>query len=254
MNTTRAKKISLTVANGLVFLFLIVCVLTVLFVLLGRNERDGGVEVFGYRLLIVTTDSMAESEETDVSGYEIGSLPSKTLIFVKTVPEDREEAKAFYEGLREGDVLTFRYVYTNQITITHRLIDKEPKDGGYILTLMGDNKSSQTHLSTQTIDTTEFNSMNYVIGKVTGSSFLLGSILSFLKTPLALVLFIILPCLAIMIHEIVKLVRLAGAEKREREEKERAAKEEEILALRQKIAALEAEATQKNGEERSEET
>lgn len=254
MNTTRAKKISLAVANGFVVLFLIICVTTVLFVLLGKNDRDGAVEIFGHKFLIVTTDSMAESEETDVSGFEIGSLPSKTLIVVKTVPEDAAEAKAFYEGLCEGDVLTFRYVYTNQITITHRLIGKAPKGDGYILTLMGDNKSSATHLATQTIDTTEFNSMNYVIGKVVGSSYFLGSVLSFLRTPVALVLLIILPCLAIMIHEIVKLVRLAGAEKREREENERAEKEAEILALKQKIASLEEEAARKSGEERNEET
>ena len=241
MNKTQLKKTLKIVSNILLYVFIAVCVFSVLFLLMGRGNHSGAMEIFGYQMLIVTTDSMAECEETDVSGYEIGSLPSRTLILVETLPEDPLEAQKWYAALGEGDVLTFRYVYTNQITITHRLVEKTPKDGGYILTLMGDNKATDATLLSQVIDTTETNSMNYVIGKVTGSSLFLGTILSFMRETLALVLIVILPCLVIIVCEIIKIIRAMGAEKAEREARERAEKEKEIAELRRRVAELEAE-------------
>ena len=140
-----------------------------------------------------------------------------------------------------GDVLTFRYVYTSQVTITHRLVQKTPKDtGGYVLTLVGDNKNADTELLTQTIDTAKTNTMNYVIGKVTGSSYLLGVLLSILRRPIGIVLVIIVPCFIIILLEVFKIIGVVTAEKKKREQEEKIAKENELAELRRKLALLEA--------------
>ena len=120
---------------------------------------------------------MDKCELTDVSGYRIKSIPVKSCIFVQVAPEDEEQKKEWYARLKVGDVLTFRYVYTRQETITHRIVSIEEKDsGGYIITLEGDNKNADSEQLRQTIDTSLTDSPNYIIGKVTGQSYFLGII------------------------------------------------------------------------------
>ncbi|MBE6655513.1 MAG: hypothetical protein E7609_01415 [Ruminococcaceae bacterium] len=241
MSKANAKKIITLTGNVLLYLFLGMCVLAVFFTLLGNRDADGALRLFGRELRLVTTDSMAACEQTDVSGYEVGSIPRLSLIVVETVPEDPKAAQAFYDALRVGDVLTFRYVYTSQVTITHRLVQKTPKDtGGYVLTLVGDNKNADTELLTQTIDTAKTNTMNYVIGKVTGSSYLLGVLLSILRRPIGIVLVIIVPCFIIILLEVFKIIGVVTAEKKKREQEEKIAKENELAELRRKLALLEA--------------
>ena len=162
---------------------------------LSRKDSDGAAEVFGYQMRVVTSDSMAECEHTDVSAYRIKDIPMRSMVFVKMMPQAPAEADAFYRSLQVGDVLTFRYVYTTQITITHRITSITEKDtGGFIIELAGDNKNSEDAHLTQVIDTSIPNNTNYVIGKVVGHSYLLGFIMSFLKQPAGIVLFIIIPC------------------------------------------------------------
>lgn len=57
------------------------------------RRSDGAVTLFGnLQLRIVLSPSMAKSDQTDVSQYEIKSIPAKSMVFVKTVPEDETEA------------------------------------------------------------------------------------------------------------------------------------------------------------------
>ncbi len=240
MSRANAGKIFGVIGNILLYLFLGMCVLAVLVTLLGNRDADGAIRLFGRELRLVTTDSMAACEQTDVSGYEVGSIPRSSLILVEAVPEDPKAAQAWYDALKEGDVLTFRYVYTRQLTITHRLVQKSPKEtGGYVLTLVGDNKNTDTELLTQTIDTGETNTMNYVIGKVSGSSYPLGVLLSALRKPIGIVLVIIVPCFIIILLEVFKIIGVVTAEKKKREQEEKSAKENELAELRRKLALLE---------------
>jgi hypothetical protein len=250
MDKARLKKIGKIAGNAILYLFLALCIIVVGFTVFGARNEDGAVNVFGYQMRIVTTDSMAPCEATDVSGYEIGSIRRRSVVFVETVPEDPAEAAAFYESLREYDVLTFRYVYTSQVTITHRLIHKEPNGkGGYILTLVGDNKTEGSHLLTQTIDTSEKNAMNYVIGKVVGTSYLLGTVLSVLREPVGIVCVIILPCLVIIVLEVLKIIGVMNAEKKKKAQAEKEATENELAELRKRLAEYERRDTadKKNG-------
>ena len=193
---------------------------------------------------VVTSDSMAKCEYTDVSAFEIKDIPINSMIFVQVVPDDPAEADEWYKSLKVGDVLTFRYVYTKQVTITHRISSiTEKQSGGYIIELVGDNKNSEDGQLTQTIDTSIPYSTNYVIGKVTGQSYVFGVVMSFLRQPVGMVLVIIVPCVIIMMIEILKVIKILGegkrAKQREEREMENKAKEDEIAELRRRLAALE---------------
>ena len=206
-----------------------------------KKDTDGAAELFGYQMRVVTSDSMAKCHLTDVSDFEIGSIPLRSMIFVKTMPEDEKKANEWYGKLKVGDVLTFRYVYQNQVTITHRITSiTEKQTGGYIIELAGDNKNSESDQLYQTIDTSIPNHTNYVIGKVTGQSFILGFIVSLLKTPLGIIFIVIVPCFIIILLEILKIVGAYSAERKKREQEEAAKKDSELEALRRRLAELEA--------------
>ena len=253
MNKTKMKKISDITLSVLLCVFLAISLFSLTVTIFSRRGADGAADIFGYRILVVTSNSMAECEHTDVSQYKIKDIPVRSMVFVQGVPEDAKKAAEWYDELKVGDVLTFRYVYSKQVTITHRITSITPKEtGGYILELAGDNKNSEDGQVTQTIDTSVTNSTNYVIGKVTAKSLVLGVILTALQSPVGLVLAIIVPCFAIILLEVLKIMRMFGEEKRKKVQAEVAQKESELEELRRKVQELEqltAETSDPQGEE-----
>ena len=237
---SKAKKIGRILGNVLLYLFLALCIFTVFLTVFSKKEVDGAAEIFGYQMRVVTSASMEKCDKTDVSAYDIKDIPVRSMIFVETIPSDPEEADEWYRSLKVGDVLTFRYVYTKQVTITHRITSiREKESGGYIIQLAGDNLSDNTQPLFQTIDTSIPNSTNYVIGKVTGQAYLLGLLVSLMMTPVGMVLAVILPCLTIMLLEIGKLVR-SFRQSKDREAFEASEqKDREIEELRRRVRELE---------------
>lgn len=230
----KMKKTRQIVLNILMYVFLALSIFVVIFTVTSKTAEDGAKEIFGYQMRVVTSASMAKSEYTDVSAYKIKDIPLRTMVFVKTVPKDAVKAQQWYADLKVGDVLTFRYVYTTQVTITHRIINILEKENGREIHLSGDNKDSESGQLIQVIDTSASDDANYVIGKVVGTSHLLGVVISFLMQPLGMVLLIIVPCVAIIIMEVVKISKVLLQERKEREQKE-----QELEALRHKLAELE---------------
>lgn len=255
---SKFKKIRDIALNVLMYIFLAVCLVTVILTLFSKKDSDGASEIFGYQMRIVTSDSMAACEYTDVSNYEIKDIPVRSMVFVQVMPENKEEADEWYRSLKVGDVLTFRYVYTTQVTITHRItaiIEKET--GGFLIELTGDNKSSQSGQMIQLIDTSIPENTNYVIGKVVGQSYWFGAALSFLMQPVGMILIIIVPCLVIILLEASKIFKVMTSEKKEREQEEKEKKEKELEDLRRRLAELEkhgapAEGTANNAEGKEE--
>ena len=185
---------------------------------------------------------MEKCDLTDVSGYEIKDIPTNSMVFIEVVPEDEEEAEKWYADLKIGDVLTFKYVYVTQETITHRITGISPNSyGGYTIRLEGDNKNSDADTLTQTIDTSEKNSPNYIIGKVTGQSYALGTFVTALKSPIGLIFIVIIPALAIVVYEIFKIVTLLTSDKKKKAEEELVQQKSEIDRLKQRLAELESE-------------
>ena len=242
MDKAKIKKLSNIVLNVIIYIFLVICIFSVFVTVLSKRDSDGAAEIFGYQMRIVTSDSMSECEHTDVTGFDIKAIPLRSMVFVKVVPDDPAKAEDFYRGLSVGDVLTFRYVYTTQVTITHRITSITEKDtGGFIIELSGDNKNAKDGQLTQVIDTSVANNMNYVIGKVTGQARLFGAIMSFLMQPVGIVFVVIIPCAVIMLLEILKLIRVLTEDKRKREQEEKEKQENELEELRRRLSELEKE-------------
>lgn len=252
----RALKIA-----GDVLLFTIVAL--AMFVLVvsitAKKDVDGTATVFGTQLRFVQSSSMEKCKETDVSAYKIKSIRIKSCVFIEVVPEDENKQNEWYAKLKVGDVLTFKYVYGNnykQETITHRIVNIiEKETGGYLIILEGDNKNSESNLLSQTIDTSDVASLNYIIGKVTGQSYLLGLLVYALKTPVGIVCLIIIPCLIIIAFEVMRIIRVFSKEKTEKmkaeQEQIKAEKEQqasEIEELKRRLAALQGESSKTESE------
>lgn len=226
-------------ANVLTYAFLVLCCFVLFIAVSSKKDADGAATLFGKQIRIIRSDSMAKSEFTDVSDYKIKDIPVKSLIVVETVPKDEAKREAWFSKLKVGDVLTFRYVFVSQETVTHRITAIEAKEGGgYIIELKGDNAASENAAGTQTIDTSDLQSPNYVIGKVTWNSHALGVLVYALKTPVGIICIVILPSLIIICLEIVRIVGVLQEGKRKKAKEEAEKKENEIEELKRQLAAL----------------
>lgn len=233
------KKVLKITGNVLVYLLMAIAMFVLVISITSKKDSDGTATVFGYQLRFVQSDSMEECELTDVSKFEIKSIRVKSCVFVDVAPESEEEKAEWYKSLKVGDVLTFKYVYSRQETITHRIVNIEEKiTGGYIITLEGDNKNAETDLMQQTIDTSLTDSPNYIIGKVTGQSYVLGLLVYAFKTPVGIVCLIIIPCLIIIAFEVIRLVKVFGKDKKEKLQAEKKKQDDEIEELKRQLAEL----------------
>lgn len=234
------KKI-INIVSGVILVFFIVLAVFSLILTITAKNNNGAATIFGTQIRYVLTESMEECDETDVSKYDIGSISKDSMIFIETVPEDIAEAAKWYDALKVGDVLTFTYDYGGkQQVITHRIVDKIAKPGGYEIHLRGDNKNSKSDPGIQIIDTSTppGEATKYVIGKVTGQCYVFGWFISLLKKPIGLVLIIIVPALIIIGYEMIKIVNLVSKEKRKKANKKIAEQNDEIEELRKKLAEL----------------
>ena len=229
------KKFFSAVRNVITLVFLVLCIFSVLVTILSKKDIDGTAEIFGYQFRVVTSESMAKSEFTDTSNFKIKSIPVRSLVFIETIPDDDAQAKEWYADLRVGDVLTFRYVYDTQVTITHRITSiRDNGEGGYIIELEGDNKNAPSGQLTQTLDTSLDDGPNHAIGKVTGKSYILGLFISLLNTKLGIILILMVPCLIIISVEVARIVKVLTEDRKKRELE----RDNEIASLRLQIEEL----------------
>lgn len=265
-NTTKQKVLkALQIAGDVLFCLIIAFALFVLIISVSaKRDADGTANVFGYQLRFVRSGSMEKCDQTDVSGYKIKSIPVKSCVFIKKAPapEDQQALKEWCSALSVGDVLTFQYskygaANIQDKVITHRIVKIEPKEGGYIITLEGDNKNDTGSVGQQVIDTTKADGLDYIIGKVEGQSYFLGLCVYALKSPVGLVFIIIVPCMIVIAYEVIKIVTVLNKDKKDRQQQEKTAKEDEIALLRKQLEELQksggtAEAPRKNSDAETE--
>ncbi len=236
---SKPKKILDITLTVITYLFFALCLVALVLSVAAKRDVDGAVSLWGKQMRVVVSDSMAECADTDVSSYEIKDVPIRSMIFIDLVPEDTAEAEAWYADLKVGDVLTFRYVYVQQETITHRITEIKPKEtGGYIITLEGDNKASDSNTLTQTIDTSLEDSPNYILGKVTGQNYLLGLLVTAVKSPIGIVCIVIIPCVIIAVFEIFRLVGALTENRRKKEREEQKKRDEEFEEMKRQLELL----------------
>lgn len=246
-STTKQKVLrALQIAGDVLFCLIIAFALFVLIISVSsKRDADGTANVFGYQLRFVRSGSMEKCDQTDVSGYKIKSIPVKSCVFIKKAPapDDQQALKEWCSALSVGDVLTFQYskygaTNIQDKVITHRIVKIEPKEGGYIITLEGDNKNDTGSVGQQVIDTTKADGLDYIIGKVEGQSYFLGLCVYALKSPVGLVFIIIVPCMIVIAYEVIKIVTVLNKDKKDRQQQEKTAKEDEIALLRKQLEEL----------------
>ena len=246
-NTTKQKVLrALQIAGDVLFCLIIAFALFVLIISVSaKRDADGTANVFGYQLRFVRSGSMEKCDQTDVSGYKIKSIPVKSCVFIKKAPapDDQQALKDWCSALSVGDVLTFQYskygaANIQDKVITHRIVKIEPKEGGYIITMEVDNKNDTGSVGQQVIDTTKADGLDYIIGKVEGQSYFLGLCVYALKSPIGLIFIIIVPCMIIIAYEAVKIITVLNKDKKDRQQQEKTAKEDEIALLRKQLEEL----------------
>ena len=246
-NTTKQKVLkALQIAGDVLFCLIIAFALFVLIISVSsKRDADGTATVFGYQLRFVRSGSMEKCDQTDVSGYKIKSIPVKSCVFIKKAPapDDQQALNEWCSALSVGDVLTFQYskygaTNIQDKVITHRIVKIEPKEGGYIITLEGDNKNDTGSVGQQVIDTTKADGLDYIIGKVEGQSYFLGLCVYALKSPVGLIFIIIVPCMIVIAYEVIKIITVLNKDKKDRQQQEKTAKEDEIALLRKQLEEL----------------
>lgn len=250
-NTTKQKVLkALQITGDVLFCLIIAFALFVLIISVSsKRDADGTATVFGYQLRFVRSGSMEKCDRTDVSGYKIKSIPVKSCVFIKKAPatDDQQALNEWCSALSVGDVLTFQYrgYVSDQKNdkkqgpvITHRIVKIEPKEGGYIITLEGDYKNDTGSVEQQVIDTTKADGLDYIIGKVEGQSYFLGLCVYALKSPVGLIFTIIVPCMIVIAYEVIKIITVLNKDKKDRQQQEQTAKEDEIALLRKQLEEL----------------
>ena len=233
-----------------------------------KKSKDGTATIFGYQLRFVQSGSMEKCAYTDVSKYKVKSIKVKSCVFIKTAPTSEKEINEWYKTLKVGDVLTFQYNRESAANkdnydgdskiITHRVIKIEKKEtgNGYIITLKGDYKSSKENEPAEQVIDTEVDTpatTTYIIGKVTGQSYLLGLCVYVLKKPVGIVCVVIVPCLLMIVIQIFRIVNVLGADKKNKRKEEQANKDDEIEELKRQLAALQNAAAPEESADRKEE-
>lgn len=212
---TKLNKILGIAGNVFMVLIILLAFCVVMLTITAKRDDDGTATIFGKQIRFVQSGSMEKSEYTDVSKYKIKSIPVKSCVFIEVVPTDKEKANEWYSKLAVGDVLTFKYVYSAQETITHRIISIQEKTTvGYKIELQGDNKNAPDGAGTQTIDTS-VSGANYIIGKVVGQSYILGLAVYAFSQPVGILLIIIIPCLIMIVLQVLRIVRVTGINKKQ---------------------------------------
>ncbi len=238
------KKVLSIVGNALILIVIALAIFVLVISVTAKKDSDGTATVFGKQLRFVQSSSMEKCDQTDVSAYKIKSIKLKSCVFIDVIPDDEAKKEEWLKTIKVGDVLTFKYVYTKQETITHRVVKIEEKEtGGYIITLEGDNKVDKNTVGQQTIDTSQWDSPNYIIGRVTGQSYLLGLLVYFFKQPVGIIFFIIVPCLVMIAFQVMRIVKVVNADKKEKAAAEKATQTNEIEELKRQLAALQQNAS-----------
>lgn len=267
---TIAKKVANIVLDVVVVIVLLLALFTMIVTVNAKKSKDGTATILGYQLRFVQSGSMQKCTYTDVSKYKVKSIKVKSCVFIKTAPTSEKEINEWYKTLKVGDVLTFQYNRESAANkdnydgdskiITHRVIKIEKKEtgDGYIITLKGDYKSSKGNEPAEQVidtevDTPATTTTTYIIGKVTGQSYLLGLCVYVLKKPVGIVCVVIVPCLLMIVIQIFRIANVLGADKKNKRKEEQAHKDDEIEELKRQLAALQNAAAPEESADRKEE-
>ncbi len=228
METKKEKKSKAKKIGNIIF-YVVLGIIAIYAVIALTSNDDGVTEIFGGTGLTVQSNSMLPT-------FEKGDL-----IFVDTDFE--------LEDLEVGDVITYQMLIMEEgnpvlVYNSHRIISIEEDVNGYLhFFTQGDNNPTPDNESI---------SEGYVLGVWNGKVYkniggIIDGTVGFLKSSLGFFLFIVLPCFAFLVYEVVKFVGVMSEYKTQQALGDRVKMQEEALAAAR--AQLEAEAKLKAEEE-----
>ena len=216
------KKAFNIVKTAFVWLVVLLAVSMMIFTVISvttfnRNDRD----LFGYKMYIVNSDSMAATD------FNAGSL-----IFVKEVDPST---------LKEGDIISFMSQDTDSFgeTVTHKIRTLTTDAEG--------NPGFVTYGTTTDTDDDIIVTYPYVLGKYQGHLAYVGTFFNFLKTTPGYFVCIFVPFMLIILYEGVKFFTLFRRYKKEQMEQMQAEKDKleaeraENARMLEELKALKAE-------------
>lgn len=168
------KIISSAIFAVLVILIILILIYVIRVKVLANNDRLGEVRLNFYTIL---TQSMYPT-------IKAGDV-------VVTYMDEND-------SYNSGDVITFISNVNGQITVTHRIEEVYEVNGQYSYKTKGDNNNTADK---------EIISSNNVLGKVVFKIPKAGYIQQFLVTKTGWIIAIVLPCLGIVIYDILKLFK-----------------------------------------------
>ena len=192
------KKFFLTLVNIISVVIIAAAVVILCLVLLTKPGEAPSLG--GYTVFRITTGSMKPSYDTD------------TLILVKKTDPSQ---------IRVGDVISF---YSADPALegsvnTHRVIAVEKDGTEWKYTTQGDANNTPDQYGTDS---------SSLIGKVVGSSLILGKLARLVANPLIFIPVILIPLVVILISNIIRTAALAG----------KIAKDEEEAAVREAVRQI----------------
>lgn len=173
------KKIGSVVLSVILWIIILTAALYA-FVTLATRDENRIASIAGYSPLVVQSDSMVPTFETD------------DLIFIKQVNP---------ETLEVGDVVTFHTIIENEYALnTHRIVDIVEENGMRHYTTQGDNNAiSDTHIITD----------GDIVGKYVSRLPKVGKVMNFLSGKIGFLLVIVLPMLLFFIYQVYHLIMVA---------------------------------------------
>lgn len=183
------KKILSILADILLVLFIILAAAVTLITL---NTKDRGVtNIAGRVVLNIQTDSMKPTIQ-----------PGDLIITKKYAGEDIEK----------GDIISFFSVEQETTIIkTHRVVKVTNQDGTITFTTKGDNAEGEDFAQLTKNDIVAiYKNHNYDGTRIP----VLGRIISFLKSQLGFLFFIIIPLFALVIYELYKFITMIIEDKK----------------------------------------
>ena len=196
MEKVKIKKnsfeIMLNVFAWLSFFLAVVLSLMVLFSTFSGTEN--GKAVFGYKMLIVESDSMSKSQ---ISENEKIFFSSGDLILIKEVED--------FSTVKEGDVITFVSYgsESNGKTLSHKVRSVRVSASGALVGF--ETYGINTGISDEVIVEPDA-----VIGRYVAKIENLGTLFKFFKTPAGYFTSILVPCLLLIIFFSIEVGKLLG--------------------------------------------
>lgn len=164
-----------------------------------------GAALFLYVLDIKIRESKGEKVVPEYNAYVVltGSMIPEILINDVVITKRKEN-----KDLKQGDIITFKSTdprFTGMI-ITHRIINVyvDSTTGAYSFQTMGDNNPSPDSVLTKGTN---------VLGQVILKIPKLGYIQQFLATKGGWIVVILIPCLAVLSYDVLKLIKVLTKKK-----------------------------------------